>query len=194
MRANLYFVEWYQMKLLLVDIYSFHLTGCHVSQLYLTLNLTTMVGMCVICGCRYRSLTNNNSDMSELYIPIERPERNLVNGRFLKGHTPHNKGKKWADYMDMRKAKRIKRIGVKNLVRNYRISGWNAKPVVAIKDDELVGIYPSASEAGRKAGICGRNIISCCSGKRKHAGGYQWFWENDNTWCNLINHEKYKSF
>lgn len=35
--------------------------------------------------------------MSELYIPIERPERNLVNGRFLKGHTPHNKGKKWAD-------------------------------------------------------------------------------------------------
>ena len=46
--------------------------------------------------------------MSELYIPIERPERNLVNGRFLKGHTPHNKGKKWADYMDMRKAKRIK--------------------------------------------------------------------------------------
>ena len=115
--------------------------------------------------------------MSELYIPPERPERNLVNGRFLKGHTPHNKGKKWADYMDMRKAKRIKRIGVKNLVRNYRISGWNAKPVVAIKDDELVGIYPSASEAGRKAGICGRNIISCCSGKRKHAGGYQWFWE-----------------
>lgn len=28
--------------------------------------------------------------MSELYIPIERPTRNLVNGRFLKGHTPHN--------------------------------------------------------------------------------------------------------
>jgi hypothetical protein len=139
-------------------------------------------------------MAHNDIEMSELYIPPERPERNLVNGRFLKGHTPHNKGKKWADYMDMRKAKRIKRIGVKNLVRNYRISGWNAKPVVAIKDDELVGIYPSASEAGRKAGICGRNIISCCSGKRKHAGGYQWFWENDNTWCNLINHEKYKSF
>lgn len=137
---------------------------------------------------------NIQKEMSELYIPIERPTRSLVNGRFLKGHTPHNKGKRWADYMDMRKAKRIKRIGVKNLVRNYRISGWNAKPVVAIKDDELVGIYPSASEAGRKAGICGRNIISCCSGKRKHVGGYQWFWENDNTWCNLVNHEENKSF
>lgn len=148
--------------------------------------------ICADNGIEYSSVYG--IEMSELYIPPERPERNLVNGRFLKGHTPHNKGKKWADYMDMRKAKRIKRIGVKNLVRNYRISGWNAKPVVAIKDDELVGIYPSASEAGRKAGICGRNIISCCSGKRKHAGGYQWFWENDNTWCNLINHEKYKSF
>ena len=37
---------------------------------------------------------HNKSEMSELYIPIERPTRNLVNGRFLKGHTPHNKGKK----------------------------------------------------------------------------------------------------
>lgn len=34
----------------------------------------------------------NKIEMSELYIPIERPTRNLVNGRFLKGHTPHNKG------------------------------------------------------------------------------------------------------
>lgn len=32
--------------------------------------------------------------MSELYIPPERPERNLVNGQFLKGCTPHNKGKR----------------------------------------------------------------------------------------------------
>lgn len=124
--------------------------------------------------------------MSELYIPVERPTRNPINGRFLKGHTPFNKGKKWSDYMDMRKAKRIKRIGEKNLVRNYRIAGWNARPVVAIEGRKIAGIYPSASEAGRKTGICGRNIISCCSGKRKRAGGYRCFWESDNTWCNLI--------
>ena len=70
--------------------------------------------------------------------------------------------------MDMRKAKRIKRIGEKNLVRNYRIAGWNARPVVAIEGRKIAGIYPSASEAGRKTGI------------------YRWFWESDNTWCNLI--------
>ncbi len=124
--------------------------------------------------------------MSELYIPPKYSGRNLTTGQFLKGYVPHNKGKKWSEYMDMRKAKRIKRIAIKNLVRNYRIGGWNAKPVVAIKGNNLVGIFPSAADAGRKTGICGRNIISCCSGKRKTAGGYRWFWEKDNGWCNLI--------
>lgn len=125
--------------------------------------------------------------MSELYILPERPSRNPVNGRFLKGHTPHNKGKRWSDYMDMRKAKKIKRIGMKNLVRNYQIAGWNAKPVVAVENGEIAGIYPSASEAGRKMGICSRNIRSCYSGKRKSAGGYQWFLESGNKWCDLVN-------
>lgn len=124
--------------------------------------------------------------MSELHISPKRPTRNFMNGRFLKGHIPFNKGKKWSDYMDMRKAKKIKRIGLKNLVRNCEIAGWNAKPVVAIEGKKLIGVYSSASEAGRKTGICGRNIISCCSGKRKHAGGYQWFWENDNGWLKII--------
>lgn len=132
--------------------------------------------------------------MSELYIPIERPTRNLVTGKFLKGHIPHNKGKKMSDYMDLDKVEKIKRIGAKNLVRTCRIAGWNAKPVVAIENDKLVGVYHSACEAGRKNRICIQNIVSCCSGKRKHAGGYQWFWENDNTWCNLVNHGENKSF
>ena len=48
--------------------------------------------------------------MSELYIPIERPTRNLITGKFLKGHIPHNKGKKISDYMDLDKAEKIKRI------------------------------------------------------------------------------------
>ena len=56
--------------------------------------------------------------MSELYIPPKRIYRNPTNGQFLKGLTPHNKGKKWEDYMDMRKAKRIKRIALSNLKHN----------------------------------------------------------------------------
>lgn len=104
----------------------------------------------------------------------------------MKGHVPFNKGKKWSDYMDMRKAKRVKRIGMRNLKRGYVIAGWNAKPVVAILDGKIAGIYPSSNEAGRKTGICSRNIRRCCDGECRHAGGFRWFWESDNTWCNLI--------
>lgn len=122
----------------------------------------------------------------ELYIPPQRLTRNAVNGRFMKGHVPFNKGKKWSDYMDMRKAKRVKRIGMKNLKRGYVIAGWNAKPVVAILDGKIAGIYPSSNEAGRKTEVCSRNIRRCCDGKCHHAGGFRWFWEDDNTWFDLI--------
>nr|DAQ28689.1 MAG TPA: PROTEIN/DNA Complex catalytic motif, Helix-turn-helix DNA [Caudoviricetes sp.] len=125
--------------------------------------------------------------MNELYIPPERPTRNLVNGRFLKGHTPFNKGKKWSDYIDDRKRRKMLRgleLGRKG---NPNIAGSNAKQVVAIKDGQLFAIYSSSNDAGRKTGICSRNIRSCCSGKRKSAGGYQWFWESGDKWLDLIN-------
>lgn len=126
-------------------------------------------------------------NMSELYIPIERPTRNLVNGRFLKGHTPHNKGKRWADYIAGIKRENMLRgleLGRKG---NPNIAGSNSKQVVAIKDGQLFAVYPSSNDAGRKTGVCSRNIRSCCSGKRKSAGGYQWFLESDNQWLDLIN-------
>lgn len=123
----------------------------------------------------------------ELYIPPQQHTRNAVNGRFMKGHIPFNKGKKWTDYMDMRKAKRVKRIGLKNLrPGNKDIPGWNAKPVVAILDGEIKGIYRSSCDAERKTGICQHGIRLCCSKKRKSAGGYKWFWERDNSWLELI--------
>lgn len=37
----------------------------------------------------------------------ERNFRNPINGRFLKGHTPHNKGKKWNQYAGKRAQKRM---------------------------------------------------------------------------------------
>lgn len=125
--------------------------------------------------------------MNELYIAPERPTRNLVNGRFLKGHIPFNKGRKWSDYLDGRKKKKI----LKNLSLgrngNSFIAGNNAKQVIAIKDKRLIAVYPSSNAAERKTGICSRNIRSCCSGKRKHAGGYECFFENDNQWLNKVN-------
>lgn len=123
----------------------------------------------------------------ELYIP-NKITVNPLNGRFLKGHVPHNKGKRWEDYMDMRKARRIK----KNLKEGRKkgqglVAGWNAKPIVAIKNGRLAGVFKSSNDAERKTKICARNIRSVCSGKRKRAGGYEWYYEDDNKWCELIN-------
>ena len=42
-------------------------------------------------------------------------DRNLKTGRFIKGMTPHNKGKKWADFMDRRKQKKVLKQALKNL-------------------------------------------------------------------------------
>lgn len=123
----------------------------------------------------------------ELYIPPQQHTRNAVNGRFMKGHIPFNKGKKWTDYMDMRKAKRVKRIGMKNMIPgNKTTSSRNAKPVVAILDGKIKGIYRSSYHASRLTGICSCSIRLCCSKKRKSAGGYKWFWERDNSWLELI--------
>lgn len=111
----------------------------------------------------------------ELYIPKERPQYNPTNGQFLKGHIPFNKGKKWEDYMDMRKAKRIKRIALMNLARNRNIGGWNKKAVVCVdEENNILGWFSSAMDAEKKTGICARNIRTVCNGKRKHAGGYRW--------------------
>ena len=46
----------------------------------------------------------------ELYIPPERPQRNLLNGRFLKGCTPHNKGKEMKFHSDKTKQRCINNL------------------------------------------------------------------------------------
>lgn len=111
----------------------------------------------------------------ELFIEPKRKQYNPINGQFLKGHIPHNKGKKWSEWMDMRKAKKIKRIGMMNLHGRKDIGGWNACPIFAIGNDgNTVGWFASSNDAERKTGICARNIISVLNGKRKTAGGYKW--------------------
>lgn len=120
---------------------------------------------------------------NELYIEPVRLTRNAINGRFLKGHVPHNKGKKWREWMDGRTARRVKRIALKNLHGRSDIGGWNARPIFALnKAGDTVGWFASSNDAERKTGICARNIRSVLEGKRKTAGGYRWirelsFWD-----------------
>ena len=56
----------------------------------------------------------------------------------------------------------------------------NSKPVCQISaDGTTVAIYVSGREAARQTGVQQTNIVKCCLGKAKTAGGYQWKYEND---------------
>ena len=123
--------------------------------------------------------------MMELYIAKDRPTLNPVTKAFLKGHVPFNKGKRWKEWMSKDAQLRAMR-GWKNLKGRMDLGGWNAKPVVMIRDDGRWFIFPSILEAGRKTVVQSRNINSVCHKKRKHAGGFRWFFEEDNEWLDLI--------
>ena len=131
------------------------------------------------------------------------------NGRFRKGNIPHNKGKRWQDYMSKSAQRRAKR-GWNNLIehrKNGACAGWNRRAVVAVTEDGVfVGRFASGAEAGRLTGIQECNILACCGRKprrvkirgkeyyciRKHAGKtidgrrLRWFYEDDDSWTELI--------
>lgn len=125
----------------------------------------------------------------ELYIAPSRPQRNPTNGRFLKGSIPHNKGKKWREWMDGRKQRRVLRIAKNNLRGRSDIGGWNKRAVIMMDDEGRHTYFESAEAAGRATEIIARNIRSVCEKKRKHAGGYRWFWFDDNEWTQYANRE-----
>ena len=63
--------------------------------------------------------------------------RNPKTGRFVKGHQPANKGKKWDEYMSKRNQRKAAR-GWKNLdIHRHRSenAGRPKKPVIAVMDD-----------------------------------------------------------
>lgn len=123
-------------------------------------------------------------------IEFKRPQHNFLNGQFLKGHEPHNKGKKWCEWMDMRKAKRIIRIAKQNLKPNMNLGGHNKKKVVLITEDGRWFCFESATKAAEILNLCRRNITHCCQGKRKKCGKYQWFYFEDDTWTRLIKNDQ----
>lgn len=110
----------------------------------------------------------------ELYIPKERPQRNAVNGRYLKGVKPHNKGRKWSEWMSeeaqQRVRERLKFIGRPRM----DIGGWNKKSVIMIDKDGKEYYFESSVAAEKVTGVPCRNIRYCCNGERKTSGGYKW--------------------
>ena len=53
-----------------------------------------------------------------------------------------------------------------------------ARPIVSVVDGEEKYRFKSVSQAVKETGIHQGNISSCLTGKRKTAGGFNWFYEN----------------
>jgi len=131
--------------------------------------------------------------MENYELNISTPPKR-INNWFPKGHIPFNKDKKWTDYLDMRKARRMKKnLEIGRKLGNKNLPDANRRTVVAIKDGKLTA-YRSATDAAiilqsKGIKINRRNICAVCHGKRvmvgkysyirKKAGGYQWFFAED---------------
>lgn len=49
-----------------------------------------------------------------------------------------------------------------------------SKPILQIKNGEIINRFPSARAASKETGASYQNIYKCCRGIRKTAGGYGW--------------------
>ena len=142
----------------------------------------------------------------ELYIEPERKPYNPTNGRFLKDHVPHNKGKKMEEWMDGRKMKKVKRLAIENLENarshNKRSdkAGRPKKAVIAVYDDGTFRMFGCVSMIPKAIGLGKENVARCCrenaSGRTNQktgkvntdhrVGGIRFYFENDKNWIQKI--------
>ena len=140
----------------------------------------------------------------ELTLPPVWTGINKQNGRFLKGHEPHNKGKKWSDYMGKRAMKRAMK-GWQNVISHRPkmrpdTAGRCRVPVVAVRDDGTWCVLPYVGAAGEWVGGCRENVRRCCQCNRarhvnKKTGavntdhrymGIRFYYESDSQWTEKI--------
>lgn len=149
----------------------------------------------------------------ELTLPPVYSGVNAKNGRFMKGHVPHNKGKRWAEYMGKRAMKRASK-GWENVVihrpkKRSDVAGRCRKPVVAVTDDGRWCVFPHSGYAAQWVGGNRSNVGRCCRenqaryecrhnwrpGQTKGASlvntdhkyrGIRFYFESDNAWITKI--------
>ena len=116
-----------------------------------------------------------NDEAFTLYIapPTKRQ------GRFRKGSSPWNKGKKWSDMFDEQTQTKLKQH-LKDIARLGAAGKGHPHPKPVIQMDEYgerLHWYESSEAAARKLGLQGRNIRKVCDGERNFCGGYRWRWD-----------------
>ena len=140
----------------------------------------------------------------ELTLPPVWTGINKQNGRFLKGHEPHNKGKKWSEWMSKRGQRKVRK-GWQNVLDHRPktrpdTAGRCRKPVVAIRDDGSWCVFPFLGAAAEWCGGRRENVRRCCqynsaSRVNKKTGrintdhrymGIRFYYESDNVWTTKI--------
>lgn len=118
-----------------------------------------------------------NDSAYTLHVDIERRNK----GRFMKGHTPWNKGLSWKQqgWTKERKEKVLAQLKVNMSKNKYENTAEHLKKPVIQMDEygNRLHWYESSEAAARKLGVNGRNIRRACDGQRKHCAGYRWCWD-----------------
>lgn len=142
----------------------------------------------------------------ELRLEPVRFYRNPVNGRIMKGNVPHNKGKKWSEWMDGRKQRKVRRL-LKSYhgrpMRRSEFSGRPKKQIIAVTKDGRFLCFSSITKAAKWAGtypghihkIVTRNKQRNLNTKGKvvpeirtdhHHKGIRFYYEDDPIWMTKI--------
>ena len=145
----------------------------------------------------------------ELTLPPVWTGINKQNGRFLKGHEQHNKGKKWSEWMSKRGQRKVRK-GWQNVLDHRPKSrldtaGRCRKQVIAVMDDGRWFHFAYLGDAAKWVGGSRENVGRCCrcnqSRKRlkKPWGhpsdkvntdhkymGIRFYFESDNVWTTKI--------
>ena len=143
-----------------------------------------------------------------LYIPTDWTRINPRNGQFMKGHEPHNKGKKWEEYVP-KKSQRRMRKGWKNLDK-YRncngradLAGRCKKEVVAVRNNGRYHIFDFIGAAAEWLGGSRENVGRCCRcNQERHVNqktgkintdhqykGVRFYFASDPIWQEKIGHD-----
>lgn len=142
-----------------------------------------------------------------LYIPLEWEKRSPNNGRFLKGHQPANKGRKWSEWMSEEGARNSSK-GWSNLEKYRNINGRadNAgrcrKEVVAVRNNGEFRVFDYILAAAEWIGGIRENVGRCCrENQARHVNrktgrvntdhqykGVRFYFSDDPIWMDKIGH------
>lgn len=137
-----------------------------------------------------------------------RVNRRDSKGRFVSGHRPFNKGRKWDEYLSPEKQKKIKEIGVKNLHPQPKgCESHNAISLISIDAEGRMQRHKSILHAAKYFGVRQENVGRCA--RQNHAMrpskktgkvntnhrymGIRFYLEDDvHLWSNARRSQEYK--